>query len=282
MNLKFRMIMTIAVLTVFSFSAFAQQYSYDYKNMKMDEYRVELGKWQKREADAKAGIAEEEGQIAQLQQDMSATQGEIDDCWNQIYTMLGTDKAGYDAFVGQCKALESDVNGLLALSPEDIYMKKNELEGYKGRLADLRKDKRSLGPDPYRILQRVESLINEAEKKGAPPAVEKYTVLRGDYLWRIAKKPAIYNDPYAWMRIYTANRGQISNPNLIYPQQIFDIPRVARRGEYWVNRGDNLAGIAKSAGNMFSWQKIYEANKDVIGADPNLIYPHTILAMPGM
>jgi nucleoid-associated protein YgaU len=281
MNKRHKVVLTSLMLMIFTFAAFAQQYSYDYKNMKMDEYKVELSKWQEREAAAKTAIAEQDAKCAQLQEQIAAADKEYEDSWNAIYAMLGTDKAGYEAFTAQCKALENDVAAFAALSPEDIYSRRAELDGYKNRLAELRKDKRSLGPDPYEILQRVENLINQAEEKGKPAAAGKYEVMRGDYLWKIAKKPDIYSDPYAWIRIYTYNREQISNPDLIYPKQVFNIPRIAGPGEHWVGKGQNLTDIARSYGSSFTWQKIYEANKEAIGDDANLIYPHMVLRIPG-
>lgn len=268
------------VLFAFSFGAFAQQYSYDYKEMKMDEYQAELAKWQQREADAKARIAELEAANAKLNDDITAAGNEYDNCWDKIYTMLDTDEAGYNDFVQQCKALENDLTGFAALSPEDIYSRQAELDEYKNRLAELRKDKRSLGPDPYRILGNVDRLIQQAEDKAKPAAAGKYEVARGDYLWKIAGNSDIYGDPYAWIRIYTSNRGQISDPDLIYPSQVFEIPRIAGPGTYWVQSGEDLTMISKNNGNAFTWQRIYEANKDVIGEDPNMIYPHMILSLP--
>ena len=44
---------------------------------------------------------------------------------------------------------------------------------------------------------------------------------------------------------------------------------------YVVKRGDNLSKIAKKFNT--TWQKIYNKNKDVIGNNPNLIYPGQIL-----
>lgn len=44
--------------------------------------------------------------------------------------------------------------------------------------------------------------------------------------------------------------------------------------KYTVVAGDNLTKIAKKYGT--TWQKIYEANKDVIGDNPNLIYPDQV------
>lgn len=54
------------------------------------------------------------------------------------------------------------------------------------------------------------------------PSVRHYTVVKGDNLWNISKK--FYGQGAFWQRIYNANRDQISNPNLIYPGQVFVIP----------------------------------------------------------
>ena len=48
---------------------------------------------------------------------------------------------------------------------------------------------------------------------------------------------------------------------------------------YTVKRGDTLSGIGSKYG--ISWKKIYEANKSVIGSNPNRIYPGQTLTIPG-
>lgn len=55
----------------------------------------------------------------------------------------------------------------------------------------------------------------------AAPQPSTYTVVRGDNLSRIAQRFYGVQD---WNRIYQANRGIISNPNLIYPGQVLVIP----------------------------------------------------------
>jgi nucleoid-associated protein YgaU len=50
-----------------------------------------------------------------------------------------------------------------------------------------------------------------------------YTVGKGDTLWDIAGADAIYDDPFAWPLIYKNNSGKIDDPDLIYPQQKFNI-----------------------------------------------------------
>lgn len=46
---------------------------------------------------------------------------------------------------------------------------------------------------------------------------------------------------------------------------------------YTVKRGDNLSSIARVFNT--TWQKIYADNKDVIGKNPNLIYPNQKLVI---
>ena len=51
---------------------------------------------------------------------------------------------------------------------------------------------------------------------------------------------------------------------------------------YTVKKGDNLWTIAKRLyGSGADYTKIYEANKDVIGKNPNLIYPGQTFTIPG-
>ncbi|MBD0744372.1 transglycosylase family protein [Streptomyces sp. CBMA152] len=53
--------------------------------------------------------------------------------------------------------------------------------------------------------------------------------------------------------------------------------RSARGGQYTVRDGDTLSTIAAAHGT--GWQSLYEANKAVIGADPDLILPGQTLAL---
>ena len=65
----------------------------------------------------------------------------------------------------------------------------------------------------------------EPERTGEPEAAKAktYTVKAGDCLWNIAKK--FYGKGGDYTKIYNANKGTIgSNPNLIYPGQVFTIP----------------------------------------------------------
>ena len=56
---------------------------------------------------------------------------------------------------------------------------------------------------------------------------DQYQVVGGDNLWDISGKGEIYANPYQWPLIYKANRDKISDADLIYPGQVFDIDRAA-------------------------------------------------------
>lgn len=55
--------------------------------------------------------------------------------------------------------------------------------------------------------------------------VTSYTVASGDNLWNISDMEEIYATPYNWPLILKANSGEITDADLIYPGQVFDIPR---------------------------------------------------------
>lgn len=75
-----------------------------------------------------------------------------------------------------------------------------------------------LPPEPAKPAQ-----AKEPERTGKPPKQKTYTVKAGDCLWNIAKK--FYGKGSDYTKIYNANKGTIgSNPNLIYPGQVFTIP----------------------------------------------------------
>ena len=50
---------------------------------------------------------------------------------------------------------------------------------------------------------------------------------------------------------------------------------------YTVRPGDSLSKIAKSLmGDAKKWRVLYEANKEVVGSNPDLIHPGQVLKIP--
>ena len=52
-----------------------------------------------------------------------------------------------------------------------------------------------------------------------------WKVYRGEFLWKIASYPEVYGNGSKWPLIFRANKDQIKDPNLIFPNQVFEIPR---------------------------------------------------------
>ena len=52
-----------------------------------------------------------------------------------------------------------------------------------------------------------------------------YEVKRGDSLWKISAKRKIYNDPFKWIELYTANKEKLDDPDFVLPGQVLRIPR---------------------------------------------------------
>jgi nucleoid-associated protein YgaU len=70
-------------------------------------------------------------------------------------------------------------------------------------------------------------IVGEIADPGATPRPypTEHVVIKGESLWWIAEYKQIYDDPFQWPTIYKANRNQIKDPDLIYPDQNFFIPR---------------------------------------------------------
>ncbi|MGD9898393.1 MAG: LysM peptidoglycan-binding domain-containing protein [Calditrichaceae bacterium] len=275
-KLYFTSILLVALVT---FNTAFAQVSYNYEEMTQEQYNAYLAEWQQRLQTAQTGITEEDTKIAALNQELTDTQTGIDKTWDEIYALAGSDKAGNQAYVSELNKLKTDVNAFLSMSPEEIYSKSNELNAFKARVAELKKNNLSLLSENAAAFNSIESLIAQAEEKGKAAVPPSYTVVKGDYLWKIAAKPDIYADAYAWMRIYTSNRDQIKDPDLIFVNQVFSIPRVVGPNEHLVAKGEYLskiAGYSNVYGSSFKWQKLYDANKSTIN-DPNMIYPYQVL-----
>lgn len=268
----------VALLLAFSMTAFAQEE----RKIEMEEYEAQLAGLQERESAANARIAELEAEIAALKQEISETEGLIEGEWNDIYTMLDTDKAGVDAYRADLEAIDGELAGLAALSPEDLFRNKAELKGIWARIEEAKGSKIALLTEMQNKIADLEGQVAALKSKMPANIYDHYTVEDGDYLWKISKKEDIYGCPYQWIRIYCVNKDQIKDPDLIFPEQIFKIARGVGENEHLVVKGEHLssiAGLAKVFNDPTKWTKLYEANKDVI-TDPSLIYPHQVITIP--
>lgn len=119
-------------------------------------------------------------------------------------------------------------------------------------------------------------------------------VKRLDTLWAIADR--MLGDGDRWPEIAALNEGRKMNDGTVFtsadqirPGWELLVPDEHRedgrkdgeRVEHTVKAGDTLSGIAlEEYGDADRWSEVYEANKDIIGANPDLIYPGQVLAVP--
>ena len=106
----------------------------------------------------------------------------------------------------------------------------------------------------------------------------KYVVQQGDTLSGIA---AQLNVRGGWPALYAANRPRIgSDPDIIHPGTVLVLPGQEGPVRYIVAAGDTLSGIAAALAVRGGWPALYAANRRVIGPDPGVIRPGTVLAVP--
>ncbi len=279
--MKIRSYMVLAIslmlLLVAANGVFAQD-----EKMKMDEYQAQLAEAQNEEATTSQDVEALDAEIVEIDAKIVTTQEEIDATWAEIYAMLGTDKAGYEAYGAELASIDSKIDGLAALTPEELFKAKDEVKALEEEIAAAKEQNLASLSENEAKLAELEARIASLKANMPANIFDQYTVVDGDYLWKIAKKDDIYGNAYQWIRIYSVNKDQIKDPDLIYSDQVFNIARGVGMDEHLVSKGDHLskiAGCAKVFNDPTKWTKIYEANKDLV-SDPSLIYPYQVLKIP--
>ena len=110
----------------------------------------------------------------------------------------------------------------------------------------------------------------------AQPA-PRYVVRPGDSLSSIAAARAVRG---GWQALYAANRRVIGpDPDVIHPGTVLVLPGQMTPVSYTVRTGDTLSGIATEFAIPGGWPTLYAGNRRVIGPDPNVIRPGTVLTL---
>lgn len=145
---------------------------------------------------------------------------------NDLYAAVGSSKSGVADYRKSFESTEKMINSK------------------SGNVADARKQFDMLKASKVRCLPEFWDRFNAMEKKlldwekpVEPPKSNKYTVVKGDCLYKIAGKKEIYGNPKMWPVLWDANKTvtldpkapkrtptKISNPNLIYPGQQLVVP----------------------------------------------------------
>lgn len=131
----------------------------------------------------------------------------------------------------------------------------------------------------------VATAIIEQQSK---PEVERYTVKRGDSLWRIAEDRL--GDGSRYVELVELNETVLDGrPDFLLPGTVLrvPVPKAAAPDAYVVQPGDTLSEIAEAElGDSDAYPAIFEASRDTVQADgtrltdPDLILPGWKLTIP--
>lgn len=254
------------------------------ERMTYEEYSKKLQAYQDREAAARQNSANTRVAIDSLKAVLADLDKQIADTWDQVYAYLNTTREQVADFNKQLDGIDARLSELSRMQPDQLSAIGPELDAIDAKLAEMAKS-------PINKLTKEQGRVAALQQKSASvrsmipkPKNDMYSVVRGDCLWRISGKKEIFGDPWKWLRIWSYNRSQIKDPDLIYPKQQFTIPRQLAKDEYLVVKGDNLKKIAARPevyGDPFAWTKIYQANKaGGFIKESHAVYPEMILTIP--
>ncbi|PID57927.1 MAG: peptidoglycan-binding protein LysM [Ignavibacteriae bacterium] len=204
-----QILVLLALLVFMSTSIIAQEE----EEMDTDEWEAEIARLTDQKANLTETLNKLKSDIDVLNEKKNSLPS-VDDCQDELYEMVGAteeDVANY----------QDKVNQLM----NDISSKKPEKEVRQAQLDELKKSKLSALPGFYDLVHNKMQKMLDAWV--VEPKEVDYTVVRGDHLWGIAKKKEHYGNGFAWPMIYNANRDKISNPDLIYPKQVFKVPNLS-------------------------------------------------------
>ena len=268
--------LALALLVSASENAAAQEEN----KMTRDEYVAQMADLTGREGTAKGQIGTLDAEIEALKAQLAQLERDNADLNAQILTAVSATDAQVKAFGKNLDSIAAQLEGLLALAPEVLIQRRGEVNDLAAQVGELKENKISALPEMAAQLADIDKMIAQLKARVAQPVTIDYTVAKGDNLWNISKMERIYADPYMWPRLYRANKEQIQDPDLIYPDQTLAVPFGVAENQHLVTRGDFLFKIAAEVYNDGGkWHKIYEANKQQI-VEPHLIFPAQVLELP--
>lgn len=195
----------LSLVLLLSVVSFAQD-----EDMSCDEWEAEMARLGQEKISLTNEIAALKTDIDNLNTQKSGIQ-DYDECIDELYALVDATRDDVEAFADAVNELDGKI--------------RNEESPKKDRQADLdalKMNKISALPEFFdKVHNQMQAALDNWVEK---PLVIEYTVVRGDHLWGIAKKKEHYGNGFAWPIIYKANRDQIKDPDLIYPDQVFKVP----------------------------------------------------------
>jgi len=268
--------LALALLGFTSENAAAQ----DEEKMTREGYVAQIADLTGRESTANDQIERLGSEIDALDAQLAQLDRDKDDLNAKIRTTVSATDSQIKAFGEELDGIAAQLEGLLALAPEVLIQRRGEVNDLSARVEELKGNKISALPEMVDRLADIDKMIAQLGARVAQPVTIDYTVAKGDNLWNISKMERIYSDPYMWPRLYRANKEQIHDPDLIYPDQTLAVPFGVAENQHLVTSGDFLFKIAAEVYNDGGkWHEIYEANKQQI-VEPHLIFPAQVLEVP--
>jgi nucleoid-associated protein YgaU len=209
MKLAKYLIGVLSLVLLLSLSGFAQD-----EEMTSEEWEAEMSRLAGKKLALTAEIEALNADLDNLNATLSGLQ-DPEECIDELYAIVGATRQDVDNFRKAVNELDGK-----------IRRKEGPKADRQADLDALKMNKISALPEFFDKVhnQMQQALDNWIEK----PDVISYTVVRGDHLWGIAKKKEHYGNPFAWPVIYKANREQIKDPDLIYPNQVFKVPSLSQ------------------------------------------------------
>jgi uncharacterized protein YoxC len=207
MKISKYLLTVLSLLLLFTVSIVAQE-----EEMTSDEWEAEMARLRSQKDALTQQITDLQNDISKLKDQLAGMQT-YEDCQNELYALVGATQADVDNFNNAVNELDGKIR---------------RKEGPK---ADRQKDLDALKSNKISALPQFYDKVHNQMQNALDSWVEEpqewsYTVVRGDCLWNIAKKKDYYGNGFAWPKIYKANRDKIKNPDLIYPKQVFTIPKL--------------------------------------------------------
>lgn len=210
------------MLLFLSVNAFAQE------DMTEEEWQNEINRLNEQKTALTTERDQIQGEVNTLK---STNVKSFEDCMNELYALVGATRTDVDNF----RRMVSELNG-------QIMRKESPKADRQSMLDSLKAMRVSALPEFFdKVHNQMQRSLDAWQDV---PEEKSYTVVRGDHLWGIAKKKEHYGNPFAWPKIYQANRDQIKNPDLIYPKQTFKIPNLTEEEKA---KYDKLRGNYKPA-----------------------------------
>jgi hypothetical protein len=195
----------LSLVLLLSVVSFAQE-----REMTEEEWQAEMTRLGENKTSLLNEIDALKSDIDNLSAQKSGSQSP-EECIDELYALVGATRQDVDNFRGAVNELDGK-----------IRRKEGPKKDRQADLDALKMNKISALPEFFnKVHNQMQKAIDAWVEK---PLVISYKVVRGDHLWGIAKKKAHYGNAFAWPIIYKANRDQIKDPDLIYPDQVFKVP----------------------------------------------------------